>query len=156
MEYFQDFWKYGAKLSWFFKKWVARRLQIAKKGILRFLILVLLGKYYRSEIWTTYSPHGLKKSEGRFFPKNIFFQNGGHFCRKNRQNHRFCPINGRHFEKNEFLEKIFLHFFLNHGEHMWSKFQLHRSFLAKLVSKNVKCPLSRFEVVARHIFWKIG
>ena len=45
MKYFQDF---GTKLK------------IAKKSILRFLILVLLGKYYRAKIWTTYTPYGLK------------------------------------------------------------------------------------------------
>ena len=59
---------------------------------------------------------------------------------------RFAAKNGRHFENWPNFEKKLLQFFCHHNVSIWSKFQLHSTFLPKVDPTNVKCQFSQFEV----------
>ena len=49
-------------------------------------------------------------------------------------------------EIGKIFKKKLLHFFCHHMVSIWSKFQLHRTFLQKVDPTNVKCQFSRFKV----------
>ena len=53
---------------------------------------------------------------------------------------------GAILEIGQILKKSCLTFFCHHGVCIWSKFQLHRTFLPKVDTTNVKCQFSRFKV----------
>ena len=79
--------------------------------------------------------------------------NGDFLEPKIRKIGRFAAKNDRHFRNRPNFGKKLPHFFCHHVVCIWSKFQLHRTFLLEGVSTNVKCQFSRFKVPGP-FFWQ--
>ena len=78
-----------------------------------------------------------KKNKEDFFQKFTFFKMAAVFRPKMAKITVFGLKMAAILKKVNFWKKSSLFFVCHHGKHMWSKFQLCSTFLAKLVSKNV-------------------